>query len=84
VAVIRSKDELKEKLEAASNVSPNRPVVITKFIEGAEEIDVDTVASAGKLIIHAVSEHIEQAGVHSGDATLVLIRQPWRVLRKPQ
>jgi len=72
MTVIYSKDELKEKLEAASNVSPDHPVIITKFIEGAEEIDVDTVASAGKLIIHAVSEHVEQAGVHSGDATLVL------------
>ena len=72
MTVIRSKDELKEKLEAASNVSPDHPVVITKFIEGAQEIDVDAVASAGKLIIHAVSEHVEQAGVHSGDATLVL------------
>jgi carbamoyl-phosphate synthase large subunit len=63
---------LKDKLEAASNVSPDHPVVITKFIEGAQEIDVDAVASNGELIIHAVSEHVEQAGVHSGDATLVL------------
>jgi carbamoyl-phosphate synthase large subunit len=72
MTVIHSKDELKDKLEAASNVSPDHPVVITKFIEGAQEIDVDAVASDGKLIIHAVSEHVEQAGVHSGDATLVL------------
>jgi carbamoyl-phosphate synthase large subunit len=72
MTVIHSKHDLKEKLEAASNVSPDHPVVITKFIEGAEEIDVDAVGSNGKLIVHAVSEHIEQAGVHSGDATLVL------------
>ncbi|KAH6854481.1 hypothetical protein B0I37DRAFT_31688 [Chaetomium sp. MPI-CAGE-AT-0009] len=72
MTVIRSKDELKDKLEAASNVSPDHPVVISKFIEGAEEIDLDGVASEGNLIIHAVSEHVEQAGVHSGDATLVL------------
>ncbi|KAF3762407.1 hypothetical protein M406DRAFT_63323 [Cryphonectria parasitica EP155] len=72
MTVIRSKDELKDKLEAASNVSPDHPVVISKFIEGAQEIDVDGVASEGKLIVHAVSEHVEQAGVHSGDATLVL------------
>ncbi|KAI9834764.1 MAG: argininosuccinate lyase [Sarea resinae] len=70
--VIRSEDELKEKLESASEVSPDHPVVISKFISGAEEIDVDAVGSAGKLILHAVSEHIEPAGVHSGDATLVL------------
>ena len=72
MSVIRSKDELKEKLVSASAVSPDHPVVITKFIEGAQEIDVDAVGSAGKLIIHAVSEHVEAAGVHSGDATLVL------------
>lgn len=72
MSVIRSEDELKDKLISASAVSPDHPVVITKFIEGAEEIDVDAVASAGKLILHAVSEHVEAAGVHSGDATLVL------------
>lgn len=72
MSVIHSQDELKSKLLSASAVSPDHPVVITKFIEGAEEIDVDGVAAAGKLIVHAVSEHVEAAGVHSGDATLVL------------
>ncbi|KAH8177687.1 carbamoyl-phosphate synthase L chain, ATP binding domain-containing protein [Sarocladium implicatum] len=72
MTVIHSKADLKDKLEAASNVSPDHPVVITKFIEGAQEIDVDGVGSNGELIVHAVSEHVEQAGVHSGDATLVL------------
>lgn len=72
MSVIRSHDELKDKLLSASAVSPDHPVVITKFIEGAQEIDVDAVASNGKLILHAVSEHVEPAGVHSGDATLVL------------
>ncbi|KAF4121367.1 carbamoyl-phosphate synthase large subunit [Geosmithia morbida] len=72
MTVIRSREDLKVKLEAASNVSPDHPVVISKFIEGAQEIDVDAVASKGELVIHAVSEHVEQAGVHSGDATLVL------------
>lgn len=72
MSVIRDRDELKSKLISASAVTPDHPVVITKFIEGAEEIDVDGVAAAGKLIVHAVSEHIEPAGVHSGDATLVL------------
>lgn len=72
MTVIRSKEDLKEKLEAASSVSPDYPVVISKFIENSQEIDVDAVASDGKLILHAVSEHVEQAGVHSGDATLVL------------
>ena len=72
MTVIHSKEDLKDKLEAASNVSPDHPVVISKFIEGAQEIDVDAVGSKGELIVHAVSEHVEQAGVHSGDATLVL------------
>jgi len=72
MSVIRSQDELKDKLLSASAVSPDHPVVITKFIEGAQEIDVDAVGSNGKLVIHAVSEHVEAAGVHSGDATLVL------------
>jgi len=72
MSVIYSKDELRDKLLNAASVSPDHPVVLTKFIEGAEEIDVDAVASEGKLILHAVSEHIEAAGVHSGDATLVL------------
>ena len=72
MTVIRSQTDLKEKLEAAANVSPDHPVVISKFIQGAQEIDVDGVASEGNLVIHAVSEHVEQAGVHSGDATLIL------------
>jgi carbamoyl-phosphate synthase large subunit len=72
MSVIHSKGELKEKLLSASEVSPDHPVVITKFIEGAMELDVDAVGSNGKLIVHAVSEHVEAAGVHSGDATLVL------------
>ena len=72
MSVIRSQDDLKEKLLNASAVSPDHPVVITKFIEGAQEIDIDAVGSGGELLIHSVSEHIENAGVHSGDATLVL------------
>lgn len=72
MTVIRSEDQLRDKLTAASNVSPDHPVVITQFISGAQEIDVDAVASNGKLLIHAVSEHVENAGVHSGDASLIL------------
>ena len=72
MSVIYPHDELKDKLESASAVSPDHPVVITKFLEGAQEIDVDAVGSRGELILHAVSEHVEAAGVHSGDATLVL------------
>ncbi|KAI4760104.1 carbamoyl-phosphate synthase large subunit, partial [Aureobasidium sp. EXF-8846] len=72
MTVIRSEAELEEKLNAAAEVSPDHPVVITQFIEGAREIDVDAVAHDGKVLVHAVSEHIENAGVHSGDASLVL------------
>lgn len=70
--VVYEEHALEYNLSAAASVSPLHPVVITKFIDNAEEIDVDAVAHNGKLIVHAVSEHIENAGVHSGDATLAL------------
>jgi carbamoyl-phosphate synthase large subunit len=72
MSVIRNDAELADKLGNAAKVSPDHPVVISKFIEGAQEIDVDAVASNGNVIVHAVSEHVENAGIHSGDATLVL------------
>jgi carbamoyl-phosphate synthase large subunit len=67
-----SHEELKTYLDAAVEVSPDYPVVVTKFIEGAKEIELDAVANKGELVNWAVSEHIENAGVHSGDATMVL------------
>eukprot|EP01134_Creolimax_fragrantissima_P006085 CFRG6085T1 len=70
--VARSKQELEQFLNMASDVSPEHPVVISKFMQNAKEIDIDAVAMGGKVLIHAVSEHIEQAGLHSGDASLVL------------
>ena len=70
--VVYEESDLEYNLSAAADVSPLHPVVITKFISGAQEIDVDAVAHNGTLIVHAVSEHVENAGVHSGDATLVL------------
>lgn len=70
--VVYEEAALEYNLSAAASVSPLHPVVITKFIDGAQEIDIDAVAHKGKLIVHAVSEHVENAGVHSGDATLVL------------
>ncbi|KAJ1919393.1 Carbamoyl-phosphate synthase [Mycoemilia scoparia] len=69
--VVFSKDDLSSYLHQAVTVSREHPVVITKYIEEAKEIDVDAVALDGKLIMHCVSEHVENAGVHSGDATLV-------------
>ena len=70
--VVYEESTLEYNLSAAASVSPLHPVVISKFIDEAQEIDVDAVAHKGKLIVHAVSEHVENAGVHSGDATLVL------------
>src|SRR5271169_678098 len=72
MSVIYDESTLSNQLSNAAAVSPDHPVVITKFIQGAQEIDVDGVASNGNLLVHAVSEHAENAGVHSGDATLVL------------
>jgi carbamoyl-phosphate synthase (ammonia) len=64
--------ELKRILTNAASVSPEHPVVITKFHENALEIEFDGVAKDGDILVHAISEHVEKAGVHSGDATLVL------------
>lgn len=70
--VVFSKDDLASYLREAAAVSCDHPVVITKYIEEAKEVDMDAVALDGKLIMHLISEHVENAGVHSGDATLVL------------
>jgi carbamoyl-phosphate synthase large subunit len=70
--VIFNEENMEKYITAASSVSPEHPVVISKFIEGAKEIEIDAVASKGTVVIYAMSEHIEPAGVHSGDATMVL------------
>lgn len=70
--VAHTQTDLENYLSLATDVSPDHPIVITKFIQGAQELDVDAVADKGKLLIYAVSQHVENAGVHSGDATLVL------------
>ncbi|XP_008545461.2 CAD protein [Microplitis demolitor] len=69
--VAHSHQDLKSYLKNASDVSKEHPVVISKFILEAKEIDVDAVAYEGVILCMAVSEHVENAGVHSGDATLV-------------
>ena len=69
---VYSKDDLASYLSQAVEVSPDYPVVITKYIENAKEIEMDAVAKDGKLIMHVVAEHVENAGVHSGDATLIV------------
>lgn len=59
-------------LKKAADVSSDHPVVISKFVDNAREIEIDGVADKGKLVIYAISEHVENAGTHSGDATVVL------------
>jgi carbamoyl-phosphate synthase large subunit/carbamoyl-phosphate synthase small subunit len=70
--VVWNESELEGYLNEAVEISSEFPVVITKFMEGAVEIDVDAVAQAGEMKCYAISEHVEKGGVHSGDATLVL------------
>jgi carbamoyl-phosphate synthase large subunit len=72
MSIALSNKELREYLKKASEVSKKYPVVISKFITGAKEIEIDAVADHGKLYCYAISEHVENAGVHSGDATIVL------------
>lgn len=70
--VVHDTESLERYLQEASLVSPDYPVVISKFIQEAKELEVDGVAKQGEVMIEAISEHIENAGVHSGDATIVL------------
>ena len=68
--VCSNRDELERFLKLAANVSEDHPVVVSKFIEHAKEIEMDAVAKDGEILAYAISEHIEFAGVHSGDATI--------------
>ncbi len=72
MSIVISDDELEEYLKKASEISRDHPVVISKFITEAREIEVDAVGDNGNLFCYAISEHVENAGVHSGDATIVL------------
>ncbi|TPX10521.1 uncharacterized protein E0L32_008571 [Thyridium curvatum] len=69
---VYSEADLESYLQQAAEVSREHPVVITKYIENAKEIEMDAVAKDGQVIGHFISEHVENAGVHSGDATLIL------------
>ena len=68
--VCSNNDELERFLRLAANVSKQHPVVVSEFIQGAKEIEMDAVAQNGEIVAYAISEHIEFAGVHSGDATI--------------
>ncbi|MBU1017449.1 carbamoyl-phosphate synthase (glutamine-hydrolyzing) large subunit [Patescibacteria group bacterium] len=70
--VAHTHEELEDFLGKAVRVNTEAPVVISKFMVGAREIEMDAVASKGKVLIYAIAEHVEDAGVHSGDATIVL------------
>ncbi|PWN50570.1 putative URA2-multifunctional pyrimidine biosynthesis protein [Violaceomyces palustris] len=70
--VVYSPEDLSSYLSQATAVNREHPVVITKYLEGAKEIEMDAVAKDGKMVMHYISEHVENAGVHSGDATLIL------------
>jgi carbamoyl-phosphate synthase large subunit len=69
--IVANEEELEHFLELAVNVSKQYPVVVSEFVQEAKEIEIDAVASKGEMIAYAISEHIEFAGVHSGDATIV-------------
>jgi carbamoyl-phosphate synthase large subunit len=69
--VVSNRDQLEHLLQLAVNVSKEHPVVVSEFIEQAKEIEIDAVADKGEVIAYAISEHVEFAGVHSGDATMV-------------
>ena len=68
--ICSNKEELERFLQLAANVSEDHPVVVSKFIENAKEIEMDAVACNGEIMVYAISEHVEFAGVHSGDATI--------------
>ncbi len=69
--IVTDTSQLDHFLKMAADMSEKYPVVVSKYIEGAKEIEIDAVASNGKIICYAISEHVEHAGVHSGDATMV-------------
>ncbi|MBI2484071.1 carbamoyl-phosphate synthase (glutamine-hydrolyzing) large subunit [Candidatus Uhrbacteria bacterium] len=70
--VVRSDEALRKYIDDASGVSLDHPVVLSQFIMGAKELEIDGVACDGEIIVQAITEHIENAGVHSGDATVVI------------
>ncbi len=73
--VVSNRDEMEHYLSLAAKVSKQYPVVVSEFIEQAKEIEIDAVAKNGEMIAYAISEHVEFAGVHSGDATIVFPAQ---------
>ncbi len=73
--VVSNNEELEHFLTLATNVSKQYPVVVSEFVSNAKEVEIDAVAKNGEVLIYAISEHVEFAGVHSGDATIVFPAQ---------
>lgn len=78
--VIWSEIQLEQFIAEASSVSPDYPIVISKFLEDASEVEVDAIGSSDKIIIGSIIEHIDNAGIHSGDAMMCI--PPWRLNRE--
>ena len=72
MAVVHSDEDLEAYVTQAAFINKEAPIVVSKFEQGAKEIELDGVAQYGELLIYAIAEHVENAGVHSGDATIVL------------
>jgi carbamoyl-phosphate synthase large subunit len=72
MCVAWDRESLEEALGAAASISGEHPVVITKFVEDAKEVEIDAVAHRGEIVYQCITEHVENAGVHSGDATVVM------------
>lgn len=72
MSVAHNRDALMQFLNKATRISSDAPVVVSKFEQGAKEVEIDAVAMNGNVLIYAIAEHVENAGVHSGDATIVL------------
>lgn len=82
MSVCWNQGELKDFVGLAAGLGPEHPVTISKFVENAKELEFDSVAQNGEILIYAISEHVENAGVHSGDATIVYPTQ--RVYRSTE
>ena len=75
--VVWGDQQLEQFLTEATNVNPDYPVVISKFLQEAAEVEVDAVAAGNEIIIGSLIEHIDNAGIHSGDAIMCI--PPWRL-----
>ena len=78
--VVWSEKQLEQFIMEASSVSPDYPIVISKFFEEASEVEVDAIGSQNKIVIGSIIEHIDNAGIHSGDAMMCI--PPWRLNRE--